>query len=922
MKHALIALVVCICALQSYAQEKTSEQLKKELENHPKQDTVRVKLIIAAFSSNNLNFVEKEKLAEEALLISRKLNFSYGEGYALTYLGFYKSLNKKESQVDSLFIEAEKFAINSKNPDLIGLTFYRHALIIEYKTDDTKKSLEFLVKAAEALQKSNNYKLLTNCLVKIANTYTIYLSNYPLAIEYLYKAINSAEKSNIPTLLISTLLSFGNLYALTGDYSNALVYIEKARVEMVKSKTEQFYYSSVQTNLGEVYRLSGRYPEAIKAYQSSIESDTSIYNIILNEGNLSDVYTRMDSLPLAFKYAMSSLKAAKEYNNTLLVAWDHGVLGRVYLKKGMADSSVYYSKLGYDNAIEMGSIEYMRDNTQTLAAAYAYKKDFANAYIYQNKYLNYRDSMVNDEVKNKTAVLQYNLDLEKKEAQISQLNQQKKSQKNFLITALIVLSLILIAAVLLLRNIRQKQKANKLLARQKQEIDTKAKELSDQKDILQQSYNNVELLGEIGRKISASLSVEKIISTVYNNINTLMDANIFGIGIYNESLKRIEFPATYENGEALAFYFNSIDDNNRFAPLCFNTGDEIIIGDLSAEYDKYIQHMPTPSLGPQPQSIIFLPLVAKEKKLGVITIQSFQKNTYTDYHLFMLRNIAIYTGIALDNAESYEKLNNTLNSLQSTQAQLIQSEKMASLGELTAGIAHEIQNPLNFVNNFSEVNKELLTELEEEIAKGNFEEVKSLAKDISDNEEKINQHGKRADSIVKGMLQHSRSSTGKKESVNINTLADEYLRLAYHGLRAKDKSFNATLNTKYAENIGNINIIPQDMGRVILNLITNAFYTVTEKKQEGVADYQPTVTVETRLDGDMVQVRVSDNGNGIPPKVLEKIFQPFFTTKPTGKGTGLGLSMSYEIVTNTHQGTLSVETKQAEGTTFIISLPK
>jgi len=279
-----------------------------------------------------------------------------------------------------------------------------------------------------------------------------------------------------------------------------------------------------------------------------------------------------------------------------------------------------------------------------------------------------------------------------------------------------------------------------------------------------------------------------------------------------------------------------------------------------------------------------------------------------------------------------EELQETLNELKSTQTQLIQSEKMASLGELTAGIAHEIQNPLNFVNNFSEVNTELITEMKEAISKGDYEEVKALANDIADNEQKINHHGKRADAIVKGMLQHSRSSTGQKELTDINALADEYLRLAYHGLRAKDKSFNATMKTDMDKSIGEINIIPQDMGRVILNLITNAFYAVTEKKNETASAekssfknltslYEPTVTVSTKKLNSKIEISVKDNGNGIPQKVLDKIFQPFFTTKPTGQGTGLGLSMSYDIVTKGHGGELKVETKEGEGSNFIIILP-
>ena len=266
------------------------------------------------------------------------------------------------------------------------------------------------------------------------------------------------------------------------------------------------------------------------------------------------------------------------------------------------------------------------------------------------------------------------------------------------------------------------------------------------------------------------------------------------------------------------------------------------------------------------------------------------------------------------------KIEEAYGQLKSTQAQLVQSEKMASLGELTAGIAHEIQNPLNFVNNFSDVNKELLAEMNMEMEKGNYEEVKEIAKDVSENEEKINHHGKRADAIVKGMLQHSRSSSGVKEPTDINALADEYLRLSYHGLRAKDKSFNATMKTDFDESIGNINIIPQDIGRVILNLITNAFYAVDERKKLGITEgYEPTVVVSTKKSGDKISIVVKDNGNGIPQKVLDKIFQPFFTTKPTGQGTGLGLSMSYDIV-KAHGGEIKVETIEGEGSEFIIQL--
>jgi len=273
--------------------------------------------------------------------------------------------------------------------------------------------------------------------------------------------------------------------------------------------------------------------------------------------------------------------------------------------------------------------------------------------------------------------------------------------------------------------------------------------------------------------------------------------------------------------------------------------------------------------------------------------------------------------------ESRAALQRSLEELKATQAQLIQSEKMASLGELTAGIAHEIQNPLNFVNNFSEVSNELIDEMTEQLEKGNTEDAKAIANEVKMSLEKINHHGKRADGIVKSMLQHSRTNNNKKELTDINALADEYLRLAYHGMRAKDKGFNAAMKTDFDDGVGLIKIISQDIGRVILNLITNAFYAVMEKKklQSAEGGYEPTVTVSTKKFSNKIEIKVKDNGTGIPQKALDKIFQPFFTTKPTGQGTGLGLSLSYDIVTKGHGGELKVETKDGEYTEFSIILP-
>ncbi|GAB3535894.1 hypothetical protein GCM10027443_25470 [Pontibacter brevis] len=273
-----------------------------------------------------------------------------------------------------------------------------------------------------------------------------------------------------------------------------------------------------------------------------------------------------------------------------------------------------------------------------------------------------------------------------------------------------------------------------------------------------------------------------------------------------------------------------------------------------------------------------------------------------------------------------EALQETVKELKVTQAQLIQQEKLASLGELTAGIAHEIQNPLNFVNNFSELSIELVEELQEgplqKLSEPEKEYVGELMRDLTQNLQKINHHGKRADSIVKGMLQHTRVSTGQKELTDVNALAEEYLRLSYHGLRAKDKSFYAKLETHFDNSLPKLEVVPQDIGRVLLNLLNNAFYAVKQKKsQTEDVNYQAQVQVSTCRKGNVCELHIRDNGCGIPESIRHKILQPFFTTKPTGQGTGLGLSLSYDIITNGHNGKISVDSVEGEYTGFTIRLP-
>jgi signal transduction histidine kinase len=911
------------CLGQSYE----IEALKKQLESYTKQDTARVNRLNELCNiTPRLSNEDLEKYGNEALELSRKLAYPRGEGFALMTQARLQLSKSRADSAESLILQADAIAKKVDDQVLQAWVYLRRSGL--YGMVDLKQKISWLLKAEEIAVKLND-KYLT--LLIHDNLTSIYfaLGDYVAALDYAVSELKLAGELNEAKYKYYGMSNLADLYIMIGEYEKANGYQQQLIDLHQELGFGESQLRGLYNSLGENYRLSDKHLEAIEAYEKGLEFTTRPSDSTVFISNIADVYVRMDNLPKAFEKAYEALTMNNKFQEASYFGWIYGILARAHLKEENLDSAVYYGELGYRWGQDLGIMEDLRDNSASLAEAYAKKNDYKNALSFFQNYISYRDSMVNDKVKNRSLVLEHDYELEKKEDQISLLNEQQRLQRNFLYSSLVVLVLILVAAFLLLRNIRQKQKANRLLLKQKQEIDAKARELAAQKDILQKSYNNVELLGEIGRKITSSLSVEKIIGTVYDNVNGLMDASVFGIGIYHDATKALDFPATYENGHPLPPYSNAINDPNRLAAVCFSTGKEIIISDLEKDYVQFLQKIPTPIEGKSPASLIYLPLVSKGKLFGVVTVQSFNKNAFTDYHVYMLRSIALYTAIALENAESFNQLNSALDTLQETQAQLIQSEKMASLGELTAGIAHEIQNPLNFVNNFAEVSVELVEEIQESRNKSQETRTKTqedeieeeILGDIKQNLEKIRHHGKRADSIVKGMLEHSRKQSGEKLSTDINALADEYLRLAYHGMRAKDKSFNANFKTDFDADLPKVNVVPQDIGRVLLNIINNAFQACTNSELKiNNSEFMPLVTVSTKSLAGSVQITVSDNGPGIPEAIKDKIFQPFFTTKPTGQGTGLGLSLSYDIV-KAHGGEIVVESSPESGTQFIISIP-
>ena len=432
-------------------------------------------------------------------------------------------------------------------------------------------------------------------------------------------------------------------------------------------------------------------------------------------------------------------------------------------------------------------------------------------------------------------------------------------------------------------------------------------------DETEQRATELQTVNSISKAMVSHLEFDSLIKLVGEQMIDTFKADIVYLALHDRKTNMLHFPFIHgEKAESRPFA-NGITEK-----IIINKEPLLINQNMDEAYTKINADVK----GIMVQSYLGVPIIAGSKAIGVISVQSTELvNRFDEYDQRLLTTIAANLGIAIQNAEAYQKLQAALTELKAAQQQLVQSEKMASLGELTAGIAHEIQNPLNFVNNFSEVSGELLEEMESEVAEGNSDEVSEIISDLKQNLTKINHHGKRASSIVKGMLDHSRTSSGTKELTNINVLADEYLRLAYHGLRAKDRSFNANFETNLDEHIPKVAVVPQDFGRVILNLINNAFYAVRRKEKEAKDDYAPTVIVSTKAVKDFIEIKVKDNGDGIDKDIADKIFQPFFTTKPSGEGTGLGLSLAYDIVTKGHGGQLLVDSKKGEGSVFTIKIP-
>ncbi|MCW3093284.1 MAG: tetratricopeptide repeat protein [Ferruginibacter sp.] len=621
--------------------------------------------------------------------------------------------------------------------------------------------------------------------------------------------------------------------------------------------------------MGIINNYKGKYFEALDYSNKSLNvfesigDEVGISNLL---NNLGYFYGDKGKDPKALEYYQKSLQLARKHGNKLRIATALQNIGVIYFKNPATnEKALEYYLEALPLALEVKDQESIGTINTNIGEVYLVKKDFDKALFYFQQAEKVYDG-------SPSVAYTYN--------DIGKLYRQKKDYTSALIYY---------------------NKAYEI-----------ANKISSTLDMCQSFIGIAQVYME-QNLVKDALAAYKKALTLAQELNAVPEMKEIYEGLSTAYAKTADYKSAYSSQTLLTALYNTENDQK----LSFNTA--------TFEYNIEIQKQ----LGQYN-------LLMKEKALQKLELEKekFAKNA----SIAVLSTLMVIALILLINNMQRKKLNRllykqkgeievqkrsveeALANLKITQSQLVQSEKMASLGELTAGIAHEIQNPLNFINNFSDLNTELIEEMLVEMNKGNTDEVKGIASNISNNEQKINHHGKRADSIVKGMLQHSRTSTGKKEPTDINALADECLRLSYHGLRSKDNSFNATLQTDFDASIGKANINPQDVGRVILNLVSNAFYSVSDKKKKLGDKYEPIVSVSTKKAKGKIEVHIKDNGNGIPQKVLDKIFQPFFTTKPTGHGTGLGLSLSYDIV-KAHGGEINVETIEGEGVEFIIVLP-
>jgi len=870
MKTTLIVLTLLFLPTALLAQKKEQARIDslRQVLHAARHDTTRVK-VLNTLASDLLKTGKADSavsISSDALNLSKKSNFTRGEADAYFTLGQAYASKSKTNDALSNYLAALKLYEKLKRREELAETYYSMGLVHQRSNYDA--ALQFFKKGLETAQQTSN-KNLSGKLAYITAVVLIRKSEYNQAAQYKDLAIRYYTESGNETGLASCYVVSARLNNQKGNVQQSLKDNYSALRLFEKTGNKVGIYN-VHTGIGLMYEDQKNWKESLKSYLLAKRAAEEQDNKMVIGGaynNLGNAYRELGQTAEALKAFEEALRLSELTDDTKGIAAAQGNLGTIYSLMGKRTEALKSFDEARKRFEAIGSKESVSISYLESGSVYFDMNNLDESRKALNKALEISKQVGYKEIISKSYKLLSQID--------TATGNYASAFKNFQ------------QYVTYRDSIANAESAKQLLEQRMQYAFSKKEDsLRLEQALIAEQLDKQTLLS---KKQQQDLALKQAALELANR---------------ERDVQMLTFLKTKAELQL------SNEQKEKRLSL--------------AEQDRALQKSQLEKqtlISKQKEQALLL----KDKEL---TVQRSQRNIYLIgaiafllLSFFILRNNWQKQKANVELQRQKSETERALHELKNTQTQLIQREKMASLGELTAGIAHEIQNPLNFVNNFAGLNKELVSEMKEELLKGNYQEAKTLAEDIEDNGEKIFNHGQRAAGIINSMLEHSHGATGEKQPTDINRLADEYLWLAYHGLRARDKNFNAGIQTHYSDDVGTVNVVPQEIGRVFLNLYNNAFYAVNQKKKKLGKNFEPEVIMNTkRVDGH-VEIHVKDNGTGIPQKALNKIFQPFFTTKPAGEGTGLGLSLSYDIVTKGHGGDIAVDTKEGEYSEFIIQLP-
>ncbi|MDI1322868.1 MAG: response regulator [Algoriphagus sp.] len=890
MRKVFLGLALFALTFYCHAQSTEIEQLRKQIQEHTQQDTARVNLLIKI--SYSIPTIPAEEIAEnaaEALLLSRKLNYAEGEGFALALESRLNMLKRNMEIAFAQLNQADSIAKKTNNLVLqvrVNLNFIAYYNSI----NDYRQALSYALQAEKVALQLENIELIETSQRQIANCYRV-LGDYAKALDYSMKSLKNAEELNSQTRLYNAWNSLASTYSLIGEYEKSNDYLQKLtdlhkQLDYGNSELRGIYILR-----GENYRLDKKYPEAIAEYNMALNIAPTAIDSLIPLSNLADVYVSMDSLPLAFQYGYKSIEKAKKSADHSIDAWIYGILARAHVKQNSPDSALFYAENGYKLGIQTGYMEDIRDNARVLSEAYALKNNFRNAYDYHKTYISYRDSMTSAEVKNKAAMLEYNFEMEKKEDEIALLSEQKKSQQNFLISALIVLGLILMTVFLLLRNNRLKQRANLLLQQQKQEIDEKANQLALKADELS-------AVNRVSNALASYGSLDEIIHLVGDQMKELFKANIVYLALLDRKTNIINFPYQYGDDMPAQNFGEGLTSK------ILTSGKPLL---LNQNVEEMTYKLGVTRLGLPSASYLGVPIFRGKEAIGVLSVQSTEsENRFNESDSNLLSTIASSVGVAINKAKLFEEVIASKKA-----AEQANEAKSAFLST----VSHELRTPLTSVLGFAKIIQKRLEEKIFPLVDRKDPKTDRTINQVSENLNVVISEGERLTTLINDVLDLAKIEAGKMDWSQEDVALPEVVERAIAATTSLFEQKSLKLIRDIDPNIPLVTGDTNKLIQVVINLISNA----VKFTDRGV------VTCRIKEVGNEIITSIQDTGMGIGKEDFGAVFEQFkqiggdtLTDKP--KGTGLGLPICKEIVEH-HGGRIWLESEIGQGTTFSFALP-